>query len=309
MRIIQDVRNCNEAFPELVLTVGSFDGLHLGHQRILDELIRRTRERSGTAALMSLHPHPREVFAPEHAPNILTPEAKKRTLIEAAGVDVWFRLPFDARVAAMTPEHFLDEIVVDRCQAKELVIGHDFTFGRDAGGDIAWLERVAPARGILVHEVPALYVDGERVSSTAIRERILQGDLEQAARFLGRPYSITGEVVHGRGIGVKLGFPTANIHPHHSAVPAHGVYLAEAILDEGVYPAAVNIGIAPTVRHDDLVIEAHLLDFHGDLTGARIEIVFHRRLRPEQKFHSREELVTAIDADVAHVRQYFAGLS
>jgi riboflavin kinase/FMN adenylyltransferase len=161
-------------------------------------------------------------------------------------------------------------------------------------------------------------LDGERVSSTVIRERLLEGDIEEAERFLGRKYSILGEVVAGRGIGVSLGFPTANIRPHRTAIPAQGVYAAEVLIGKERYPAAVNIGIAPTIRHDvggwtagsrlgDVVIEAFILGFDRGIRGCEIEVVFHKRLRPEKKFSSHDELIAAIRHDVEAVRAYFSG--
>ncbi len=306
MKIIEDVRNTAESFPHVVLTVGSFDGVHLGHQRVVSEVVRRARAANGTAAVMTMRPHPREFFAPDRAPNLLTSEAKKLALFETADIDVVYLLPFDASVAYLDRRDYVEQIVDARCHAKELVIGHDFRFGRNAEGDYKFLKAMGLVLGFSVYEVPALFVDGERVSSTAIRECIIEGDLDQAERFLGRKYSVVGEVGSGRGIGLTLGFPTANIKPHHTAVPAQGVYAAQACIDGAAYPAAVNIGIAPTIRHDETVIEAFLLGFEGNIRGHEIEIVFHRRLRPEKKFGSHEELIAAIQNDVETVQAMFA---
>lgn len=304
MRVVTNVFDADDALPHPVVTIGSFDGVHLGHRRILDAVCARARAASGTAAVLTIHPHPREYFAPGRAPNLLTCMEKKTRLLHEHGVDAVFILPFDARTAAMTPEAFVEQVLCRRCRAKEVVVGHDFRFGKDAAGDFELLEQLGARWGFAVAQVPPLVVNGERVSSTLIRERLLEGDLDGASLFLGRPYSITGTVVAGRGIGATLGFPTANIRPHHSAVPAHGVYAAEVLVDGGRWPAAVNIGIAPTIRHEDIVIEAHLLDFSGLLTGCPIELVFHRRLRPEQKFGSTGELIAQIRRDVAAVRAF-----
>jgi riboflavin kinase/FMN adenylyltransferase len=187
-----------------------------------------------------------------------------------------------------------------------VIVGHDFRFGKDAAGDYALLLEMGAELGFRVGQVPPLMVDGERVSSTTIRERVLEGDLEEAEAFLGRPYSVVGEVVAGRGIGATLGFPTANVRAHHTAIPAQGVYAAEVLLGNRCYPAAVNIGIAPTIRHEDTVIEAFLIGFNEDIRGREMEIVFHERLRPEKKFASRQELTAAIHRDVETVRQLLA---
>jgi len=305
MRIIDDVRTCTEHFPNLVLTIGSFDGVHLGHRRIVDTVVRDARAADGTAALMTLRPHPRQFFSPASAPNILTSDRKKEALLAEAGIDVLYVLPFNAEVAGLDRAEFLSEIVANRCAAKKLVIGHDFNFGKGAKGNFEYLVQAAPLHGIEVEQAEALILDGERVSSTLVRELILQGDLERAERFLGRKYSIVGEVIQGRAMGRTLGYPTANIKPHNNAVPANGIYVAEALFEGRRYLSAVNIGIAPTISHEDIVIEAYLLDFDESLYGKTLEIVLHKRLRPEKKFDSLETLIVAIAADVAATRKYF----
>ncbi len=305
MRIIEDARRAMEFFPNVALTIGSFDGIHLGHQRIIAEVIRAARAMNGTAAVMTLRPHPREFFAPANAPNILISHAKKEEILAQLGVDVLYVLPFTADVASMTPDAFLQEILLDRCRAKALVVGHDFSFGKNASGDFTFLQQKAAEYGFEVRQAPQVVVQGERVSSTLIRERILQGEVDRVEALLGRKYSIVGEVIPGRGVGAKLGVPTANVSPHHNAVPAHGVYVAHAVIEGSAFPAAVNIGVAPTVRNEDIVIEAHLLDFSKNVIGKRIEIVFHKRLRPEKKFPSIHALIEAINADIATVRRHF----
>jgi len=309
MRIVENVREMDRetvrAFPHLALTIGSFDGVHRGHQRILYELIAAARERHGAAAVMTMRPHPRELFTPDNAPNLLTSEKKKLALFEAAGVDAVLMLPFDWNVARMDRQEFLRDVICGNCRAEVLVVGHDFQFGSNALGDFDYLQSRNAEYGYEVRQVPPLMVNGERVSSTAIRERLLEGNLALAETFLGRKYSVLGEVIRGRGIGHTLGFPTANIRPYHTAAPAQGVYAGKVLLGNQSYAAAVNIGIAPTIRHEDSVIEAHLLDFDQDIRGCEIEIVFHARLRPEKKFASREALMEGIQADVATIREYF----
>ncbi|GMU94337.1 MAG: riboflavin biosynthesis protein [Candidatus Hydrogenedentota bacterium] len=305
IRILEDIANSHSRFDNLALTVGSFDGVHLGHRAILEAVVRRARAMNGTAAVLTLRPHPREFFSPRHAPSLLTHDKKKWQLFERAGIDVVFILRFNAQVAALEPEQFLADIVCRRCRAKAVIVGHDFRYGKDARGDYELLERMAPSLGLEVEQVAPLLMDGERVSSTLIRERLLLGDLEKAQAFLGRPYSIVGEVVKGRHVGATLGFPTANIQPHHSAIPAQGVYVCEAVLNDERLRAAVNIGVAPTIRNENLTIEAFLLDFSGSIEGREIELVFHKRLRDELKFPSVQELIAQIERDVVAVRAYF----
>jgi riboflavin kinase / FMN adenylyltransferase len=307
MIIVRDTRTHTDRFENLVVTIGSFDGVHLGHRRILDEVIARAKQINGQAAVLTLDPHPRQFFSPQHAPPILTTLEKKAELLEAAGVDVLFILRFDGAVASLPPVEFVDEILLKKCGASALVVGHDFRFGHAAAGDFELLNELAQLRGFTVSQAPALLIDGERVSSTSIRELLLLGDLEAVTRFLGRPYSIVGEVEHGRGIGTELGFPTANITPHHNATPAQGVYAGEAIVGDVRKPAAINIGFAPTIPHDEMTIEAFLLDFDADVRGQRIEITFLERLRGELKFESRDALVEQIGLDVERVRAIFTG--
>lgn len=305
MDVICDIRAESSDHPNVVLTVGSFDGIHRGHRLILDRVTAIARGISGTPAVLTMRPHPREFFAPENAPNLLTSDAKKEQLLAEAGIGALFVLPFDRRTADTEPEDFIARLLCERCRARTIVVGHDCRFGKGARGDVTMLRALGPAHGFTVEEVPPLIIGAERVSSTLVRERVLQGDLAAAENLLGRKYSLTGVVARGRGIGVTLGFPTANVKPDHSAVPAQGVYIAEALVDGGRHAAAVNIGIAPTIRQEDLTVEAHLLDFHQELVGKEIEIVFHRRIRPEKKFRSREELQEQIARDIESVRAYF----
>lgn len=305
MKIVRDTLSSQEPFSNTVLTAGSFDGVHLGHRRILDEVIQQAEATGATPAVLTLDPHPRQFFAPEHAPPILTTMEKRAELLEAAGVEIMFILRFDASVASKAPTDFVDQILLGKCGARSLVVGHDFRFGKAAAGDYELLAELGPNRGFSVSQAPALLIDGERVSSTSIRELLLLGDLEAVARFLGRRYSIVGEVERGRGIGTELGFPTANIKPHHNATPAQGVYIGVATVGGVREPAAINIGFAPTIPHDEMTIEAFILDFERDVRGERIEIEFFERIRGEMKFESKKALIDQIGCDVETVRAYF----
>ncbi len=306
MKIIEDVQTTDAVYPGVVLTIGSFDGVHLGHRAIVREVVEKARQRHGTPCVLTMRPHPREFFSPERPPNLLTDERKKARLLAESGIQVLFVLPFNRDVAGMSREAFVEEIVANRCRAQEVVVGHDFRFGKGAEGNFEFLQTFCSERGIGVGQVAPVQVDGERVSSTLVRECLLQGDIDRAALLLGRRYSIAGQVLRGRGIGAQLGFPTANIKPHHTAVPAQGVYAARATLKGVSYPAAVNIGIAPTFSHTEPTIEAHILDFSRDIAGGGIELEFFQRLRPERKFPSRDALIEQIARDVQTVRMYFA---
>ena len=305
MQIIDDVLETDKTFPNVVLTVGSFDGIHLGHQHILNDVVERAKAIDGTPALLTMHPHPREYFAPDNAPNLLTSFEKKLALLKDIGIEVVYVLPFNAETSDIEPEAFIETVLRDHCHAVSLIVGHDCRFGQKARGNFEMLQAFAPDMGFDVKEIAPVIVEAERVSSTLIRERILQGDLETVEHLLGRKYSIVGRVEQGRGIGKTIGFPTANVRPYHTAIPAQGVYIAESIIDGKAYPSAVNIGIAPTIRNEDITIEAHVLDYEQNICGSEIEIVFHKRLRPEKKFSGKEALIEQIAVDVEAVRAYF----
>lgn len=302
MQSIKDVRSATERFDAVALTIGCFDGVHLGHQAIIRALREEARIIGAIPAAMVIEPNPRLFFAPGHSPNILTDLPYKSRLLEALGVEVLYVLPFDRETAAMSAEAFVDDILVGRCGARAVVVGHDFAFGHRARGNYEYLKTAASRHGFRVRQVEPLIVEGERVSSTLIRERVVQGEVEDIELYLGRKYTLCGTVVPGRGIGRTLGFPTANLDIGQCCLPAHGVYATEAEVDGKCYKAAVNIGIAPTIRGTQNIVEAYLLDFDGDLAGKSLDIVFYKRLRSEKKFASREELVAAIARDVEAVR-------
>jgi riboflavin kinase / FMN adenylyltransferase len=280
--------------------------VHCGHQYILEDVVERARAIDGTPALLTMQPHPRVFFAPDNAPNLLTSFDKKLQLLEENGIEVVYILPFNAETANIEPETFIETVLRDNCHTASLIVGYDCRFGSKAKGDFTMLQAFAPEMGYDVKEISPVFVESERVSSTLIRERILQGDLDTVEKLLGRKYSISGKVESGRGIGRTIGFPTANVRPYHTAIPAQGVYIAEAILEGVAHPAAVNIGIAPTMKNDDITIEAHLLDFDEDICGSEIEILFHKRIRPEKKFSGKDSLIEQIAVDVAEARAYFA---
>jgi riboflavin kinase/FMN adenylyltransferase len=207
MRIVEDVRACTENFRNLVLTVGSFDGVHLGHRMILDRVVAKAHETGAIPAMMTLSPHPRFLFAPHNAPNMLTCLEKKASLAAAIGIELFLVLKFDADVACMDRDCFLQEILLGKCGAARLIIGHDFAFGKGAKGNFTFLREASTVHGFDVEEAEPLILEGERVSSTLIRELILEGELDRVERFLGRRYSIIGEVVRGREMDASWAIP------------------------------------------------------------------------------------------------------
>lgn len=305
MDIIQDATTCNCSYANLVLTVGSFDGVHLGHRAILETVLARARERGGTAALMSLQPHPRVYFQGRDDFALLSDPLQKEALLREAGLDAYFVLPFNDSVARMDAGDFVSHILVGQCKAVHMVVGDDFCFGAGARGDLDFLRREGSRFGLTAEVVPPVIMAGERVSSTRIRGLVSRGQMEEAAVLLGRPYAIAGTVARGRGMGKQLGYPTANIVPDSVLLPALGIYAARLTLDDRELIGAVNIGYAPTLPHERPVVEAHLLDFSEELAGRRIEIRLHRWMRGEMKFSGIPELKAAIENDIVAIRKYF----
>ncbi len=290
---------------QTVLTVGKFDGLHLGHQA----LIRLVRERATAlgvqAGLVTFDPHPAAVLRPEGAPPLITPLPDKLRLLEQWKLDVAAIVTFTPHVAQMRAAEFL-EYVHSGLRPRAFVVGPDFRFGYRREGTVEFLRSWAAQRHIEVHVVPPVLVDGERVSGSRIRALIAEGDVEHAARFLGRPPSISGEVITGDRLGHKLGIPTANILPRpDQVVPANGVYVTLVEQNHTVHPAVTNVGVRPTVDGRRRQVESHILDWEGDLYGQRITVHFLHRLRPERKFDDVGELVAQIRRDIEAARDWF----
>lgn len=306
MDVIHDATLCACDYPNLVLTVGSFDGVHRGHQAILKTVIDRARERGGTSALMSLHPHPKAFFQGLDDFALLTDSIQKQALLKEAGLDAYFILPFNASVAQMEPIDFLARILVERCKAVHVIVGDDFSFGAGARGNVNFLQQEGARFGLTAEVLEPVLIDGARVSSTRIRTLVTEGAMEDAKRLLGRPYAIAGTVARGRGMGRELGFPTANLIPNGVLLPALGIYAALVSIGHQKVRAAVNIGYAPTLPHEHPVVEAHLLDYSGELVGTRLEVELFHRLRGEAKFDGLSELKAAIEKDIVDIRQYFS---
>lgn len=307
MNIVHDILAGPPLAGPLAMTIGSFDGVHLGHRALLESVQENAKRLGGESALLTLAPHPQQFFRPDDPPVLLTTNGQKEKLLDELGLDHLLYLPFNAETSRLTREQFLEDILLDRCHMKSLVIGHDFRFGRGAEGDFDYLQQHAEAKGFEVQEFPPFSVEGARVSSTLIRDLLSSGEVENIPKFLGRPHSVSGTVVTGRGMGRQLGFPTANIDHRNAALPKDGVYIATASIPgfDKEFMAAVNIGFAPTFGTNDRILEAYILDFDGDLAGSNVSIAFQKCLRGEQAFESKEKLVAAIQNDVAAVRKFF----
>jgi riboflavin kinase/FMN adenylyltransferase len=293
-----------------VVTIGNFDGIHLGHQAILRTVVTRAQALSGEAVVYTFEPHPRKVLRPEAAPALLTTLEQKLELIEAAGVDAVVLEPFDLEFARTPPDVFVRQCLHQRLRPQEVYVGYDFHFGRDREGSMRLLTELGPKLGFAVTIIPEVEIEGGDVNSTRIRQLLAEGQSELAARMLGRPYSVRGLVVRGDERGRTLGFPTANLAPENEVLPAAGVYTGTLrLLDDGDPPAetrlraVVNVGLRPTFQGKELRVEAHAIDWSGDLYGRRVELAFASKLRGERRFESVEALRTQIAADVDEGRR------
>jgi riboflavin kinase/FMN adenylyltransferase len=307
--IVQDWRGVPAALRGATVALGNFDGVHLGHAAVI-RAAHGARPDLPLAAL-TFEPHPREHFRPEDPPFRLTLLPAKAEALGSLGVSIVYALPFDAALAAMPAEAFLDDVLHQGIGAKHLVCGHDFAFGHRRGGDTGFLAREAERRGIGLTVVPAVADEGGPVSSTRIRRLLQDGYPERAARELGRDWELRGTVFHGDRLGRELGWPTANILLGRQLEPARGVYAVTARLQDGaVVPGVANVGRRPTLGGDPVTrLEVHLFDWSGDLYGQEIGVRLHSFLRPDATFAGLEELKQAIAADAAAARRVLAGLA
>jgi riboflavin kinase/FMN adenylyltransferase len=285
-----------------VVAVGVFDGVHLGHQRLLHELLEMASASRGVPTAVTFQNHPDQVLRGT-APPLLVSVPHRLRLLRRAGVQRLVLLEFDDRLRALTAREFAEQVLVRGLRARGLLLGYDSALGRDREGTPARFRELGAQLHFAVREGEPFTVDGKPVSSTAIREAVLRGDLALAQRFLGRWPSVFGPVVQGAGRGKVLGFPTANVAPQTSVLPPNGVYAVEAILDGNVLPGVANLGTRPTFQGDaGAVLEVHLLDFAGDLYGKDLEVCFRQFLRPERKFNGASELQEQITRDVERAR-------
>ena len=292
-------------------TIGKFDGVHLGHQLILDQLQEQAREKRLPALAIVIEPHPEEFFAGADGdcPARLTDEREKLRLLGEYGVDFCLVLRFDAEMSRTSAEDYVRRILVEGLGVAAFIVGDDFRFGYRRAGDFALLEHKGREFDFSVHRTLAREVEGARVSSTLVRQYLARGDFAMAGKLLGRPFSIRGTVARGEQLGAKLGFPTCNIELPKRRIPLHGIYACTAKTPGGEYSAAVSIGYRPTVTDAGKpVLEAHLLDFEGELYGQTIEVVFRQKIREEEKFSSMEELRRQIAADVEKIRRVLGKL-
>ena len=289
------------------LTIGNFDGVHLGHQAMLAELKRAAGRLGVPACVLTFEPHPREFFAPDKAPTRLTSLREKLELLADCGIERVHLCRFDYRFAQITAEDFIERVVARGLGARWLLAGDDFRFGARRAGDLVMLKRDAPRLGLEVSALASVMQDGERVSSTAVRRALAAGELARAERLLGRAYSISGRVVQGDGLGGKLGFPTANVQMKHNRPPLTGIFAVRLHgAAAGPLRGVASLGVRPTVKQQGApVLEVHVLDFDGDLYRSHVRVEFLHKFRDEEKYADLATLTRKIALDVENARRYF----
>ncbi len=291
--------------PSPVVAIGNFDGIHIGHQRIIETVTARARVMEGTSILMTFDPHPLTILRPAGRPPLIMPMSEKIRVLATLGLDVMLIVGFTREFAAIPAEQFVDEILAGKVRAKEIYVGPNFHFGRGGVGDYDLLHAEGKRHGIEVHRVPVVFHDSRPVSSTRIRDNILGGKVERATAMLGRDYTMRGLVVHGRGRGAGLGFSTANLSTDNELIPAQGVYASRAEVSGRTYLSVTNVGDRPTFGEGERVVEAHLLDYAGpDLYGRTMRLAFCAYLREERRFESGDALAAQIRKDVTAARTW-----
>jgi len=307
MKLIENIETISTPFTNAVLTIGNFDGVHIGHQSLFHEVIEKSEALGGTSVAMTFEPHPIRVLKKSRTPPLITMKDQKIELIERTGIDVLICVPFTRAFADVPAREFLEEILVKRIGMKAIVIGKDYTFGKNREGDIHLLKALADELGyqvILSDWIPLIQNGDRRISSTRIRELVMDGDMVTARQMLGRYYQIRGKVVSGRNRGGKLlGFPTANINLHDELCPKTGIYAVTVECSGKKYKGVANIGYSPTFDDHLFTVEVHILDFKKNIYGRSIRVNFIERLRDEQKFAGIAELSEQIEKDVQAARE------
>jgi len=305
MRLFHGTENAEITRPT-VLTLGVFDGLHLGHQLIMKTVVERARAIGAVPTVITFEPHPRAVLHPQSAPPLLQTFDQKIEALGVLGIEQTIIIHFDKAFSQIRAEDFLRNIVVERLQAKEVYLGRGFFFGHNREGNIDLLRRVSSTLGFFADEVPEVRLRGRRIGSTRIRELLADGRVNVARRLLGRPYGVEGPVVRGAERGANLGFPTANIQPHNRVIPRGGVYVTATLIEGQWRRSVTNIGTRPTFADGRGVsVETHVMNWTGDLYGDVVRVRFLHRLRNEKKFGSIDELKSQIEFDVKRAESFF----
>lgn len=302
----QPLKSSQLSDPASCVTIGNFDGVHLGHQALISKVVKEARQSGRQAVVVTMQPLPLQYFNDPYAVEILTPFKHKYKLLKQLGVDVMCLLNFNQRLAAMSAADFYQQIICNGLKAGYVLVGDDFRFGANRQGDFTALQRLAEPDGVEVAQMDTIITHDQRVSSTAIRARLNNGEFQLAKAMLGRDFNVQGRVAHGRKLGRTLGYPTINLALKQGAFPLHGIYVVEINIAGQCYPAVGSVGFNPSVGGNAKRIEVYVLDFNQQVYGQCVEVLFYKKLRNEVKFDSLNALTSAIDEDVRLTRNFFA---
>ncbi len=305
MKIFEGASQIQEKFKNPVVTIGNFDGVHLGHQALFKKVIDKARAIDGVSVVYTFDPHPLKVLDPDRFFPLITTRAEKERVIEWSGIDVLVREKFTKDFAQLSTDEFVSEVLCDRIGALEIFIGTDYRFGKGRKGTTDLLRKLGDRCGLLINILENIEVEGVQVRSTMIRSFILEGKVRDAAHFLGRPYTLKGKVVRGMALGRKLGVPTANLEPEKDLYPRNGIFAVRVLMENHYAQGVLNIGTNPTFPGKGFSLEVHLLDFDQDIYDTDIELIFIEKLRDEKKFETSELLVEQIRKDIEDTRKIF----
>ncbi|MBN2321752.1 MAG: riboflavin biosynthesis protein RibF [Acidobacteria bacterium] len=308
MKVVYRPEDAKPDQPSPVVTIGNFDGVHLGHQNLIRELVSRAAEIGGTPIVFTFNPHPLQVLAPNNAPLQIQTLDQKLATIESLGIPLVVLIPFDMQLAQISARDFAEKVLWEKLRPREIYVGPNFAFGNRRQGSFNLLKEIGEEKGFLTGKIHQVQFRGNRVSSTAVRQALISGQVSLARRLLARPFALSGTVVHGTGIGTEFNFPTANLKTSNELIPRQGVYITLLSVDGRRYKSVTNIGFRPTVNKDetgDLSIETHIFDFSQDIYGHEIELEFLVRLRNERRFSGEQELIRQIEIDIRRAGRYF----
>jgi riboflavin kinase/FMN adenylyltransferase len=308
MKVVNRLEDLAPEYPAPVVTIGNFDGVHLGHQNLMRDLLEQAARIGGTPTVLTFHPHPLQVLAPNNAPLQIQTLDQKIATIESLGIPLTVVIPFTMELAQTSARDFVDKILWERLHPKEIYVGPNFAFGHRRQGSFSLLKEIGEEKGFIAGKIHQVQFRGNRVSSTTIRQALISGEVGLSRRLLGRPFSLTGVIVHGAGLGTKLDVPTANLHTSNELIPRRGVYITLFSAEGRRRKGITNIGFRPTVNPGDaalLSIETHMIDSNEDVYGKMATLEFLVRLREERRFESTEALVRQIKKDRANALRYF----
>jgi len=303
MKVYHDLNEYHAPIHRPVVTLGNFDGVHLGHRKIFELLKEEARECGATAMVITFYPHPLKIINPQKAPPLIASLDERLQLIKSCGIDFIACIPFTETFAGWSPERFVQEILVDELDVTRVLVGEDFRFGKGRKAGLNFLRKSGESHGFHVHRIEPVQIHDQEISSTRIRQAILKGHVRKAATMLDRPYNITGTVVHGEHVGRTLGFPTANIETQAELIPANGVYAVNALCEGENLSGVANLGVKPTFSGKKFTIEINIFNFDKDIYGKSLQVDFIERIRDERPFPNVQTLIQQIQKDCDQARK------